>query len=104
MEVQSFSSLNIKIGEENEVFVGKKKDMEDVIDQPIVILDYKVKPSIYADKYDRCLHLQIEMDGKKCVVFSGSKYLIMQIEQVAKEQLPLSTVIKKQQNRSLIFT
>lgn len=80
--------------------------MEDVLDQPIIIHDYKVMPSKYAEKYsnDKCLWLQIEMDGRKCVCFSSSKYLMMQLDQVSKDQLPRSTVIKKQPNKSLMFT
>ena len=106
MQTPTFSSLNITIGGENGGFVGKKKDMDEVIDQPIIIHDFTIQPSKFPEKYanDKCLWLQIEMEGEKCVCFSSSKYLMMQLEQVSKDQLPRSTVIKKQQNRSLMFT
>ena len=104
MAIKTFSSLNITIAPENEVFTGKKKDMEDIIDQPIVILDYRIVPSKFPEKaFDRCLHLQIEIDGKKHVAFSGSKNLVLHIEQVQRQDLPIATTIVKR-DKKLMFT
>lgn len=100
--MKKFSDLNITI--DNETFTGKKKDMEDILDQEILIHDYKILPSKFPDKaYDRCLHLQISIDGKMHVVFSGSKNLVLNIEQVSKTDLPIQTTIIKK-DKKLIFT
>lgn len=87
------------------MFTGKKKDMDEVVDQQIILHDFKIMPSQYAEKYknDKCLMMQIEMDGRKYVCFSGSKYLQMQLAQVTREQLPRSTVIKRI-DKKLFFT
>ena len=100
--MKKFGELGIQI--DNGSFVGKKKDMEDVIGQPIEVHDYKIVPSKFKEKaYDRCLWMQIIMDGKKCVVFSGSKNLVLQIEAVGKENLPIMTTIVKE-DKKLVFT
>jgi hypothetical protein len=78
--------------------------MEDILDQQIIIHDYRIVPSKFPDKaYDRCLHLQIELDGKKFVAFSGSKNLVVHIEQVQREDLPIETTIVKK-DKKLMFT
>jgi len=90
--VQKFSDLNIKV--ENEAFVGKKIDKDDVFDQQIIIHDYRIVEAKYRDKgCTKCLHLQIEIEGRKRVVFFTSNNLIRQIEQVSKADLPRQTVI-----------
>jgi len=90
--VKKFSELNIKV--ENEAFVGKKIDKEDVFDQQIILHDYRVVKAKYQDKgCTQCLHLQISIEGKMRVVFFTSNNLIRQIEQVSKEDLPRETVI-----------
>jgi len=43
------------------------------------------------------------MADKMYVAFSGSKYLVMNMEQVHKSQLPIATVIRKQDKR-FVFT
>lgn len=104
MQIKKFSDLNITISPENDVFTGKKKDIEDVLDQEIWIHDYKIVPSKFPEKaYDKCLHLQISIDGKKFVLFSGSKNLILHIEQVQRLDLPISTTIVKR-DKKLLFT
>jgi hypothetical protein len=78
--------------------------MEDILDQEIVIHDYKVVPSKYPDKaYDRCLHMQISIDQKKHVLFSGSKNLVLHLEQVPRCNLPIATTIIKR-DKKLMFT
>jgi len=90
--VKKFSDLGIKV--ENTAFVGKKIDKDDVFDQEIVLHDYRVVEAKYKkDGCTHCLHLQIEIEGKMRVVFFTSNNMIRQIEQVAKEDLPRSTVI-----------
>lgn len=76
-----------------------------MIGQQIIVHDYKMRESKYKEKYnnEQCLMLQIEMEGKKWVLFSASRYLQMQIEQVGRDRLPMATTIKKQ-DKKLFFT
>lgn len=97
--MKKFSDLNIS-NDEDEVFVGKKMDMEDVLGQQIEIHDFKILPSKYPDSgYHLCLHMQIKVDNKFYVAFSGSKYLVRTMEKVNKDDLPWETTIKKKDKR-----
>lgn len=92
--MKKFSDLNIK--NEDGPFVGKKKDMEDLFDHLMEIHDFRIMPAKYPDKgYHLCLHLQIKMDGKLWVAFSGSKNLVKAMEQVNKDDLPIEVTIRK---------
>jgi len=48
-----------------------------------------------APRYEsgKCLHLQIELDGEKKIVFTESDVLISTIEKVSKDDLPISCQI-----------
>jgi hypothetical protein len=84
---------------------GKKIPIRDVFDKKIIVLNYRIKPSRYADSNnDNCLTLQFTFEGEseRRVVFSGSRFLIDVIEQ-CKSRLPFETVIKKE-GKNFIFT
>lgn len=76
-------------------FVGDKISINRVINKSIIIHEYKIEPSKFNDQ---CLHLQIDVDGDKRVLFLGSKNLINTIEQIPKEKFPIETTIIKDNN------
>ena len=97
-----FSELGIT--SKVETFVGKKISPRKIIDEDIKIFSYKIKPSRYPEKGNgKCLCLQIEYEGEKRVVFTGSVFLMDLIEQVPKEKFPLDTKIIEE-NQTYVFS
>ncbi len=74
---------------------GEKRKIEDIINQEILVLQYKVQNSRF-DKNNspHCLMMQFELKGLKCVLFTGSNVLIDQIKRYEGE-LPFYTTMKK---------
>src|SRR5689334_17012044 len=87
----NFSDLNIKPNITS--FVGDKIKVKSLLNQPITILDHKIGPSKAKPGTD-LLTLQIEKNGDKRVVFTGSSVLMDQIKRVPKDKFPLVTTIK----------
>ena len=79
--------------EETKVFDGDKKKIENVLNQEILIIDFKVKSSkhkqgsLYAT-------IQFKIEGTNHIVFTGSGVLIDQLEKY-KDSMPFYTTIKK---------
>ena len=79
--------------EESRPFDGDKKKIEDILNQEILIIDFKVKASkqkqgsLYAT-------IQFKTDDISYIVFTGSGVLIDQIEKY-KDNIPFHTTIKK---------
>lgn len=90
--MKNFSDFKIKPVIEN--FVGEKIATSKLLDKEIVIKDYKVLPSKFADRGER-LDIQIEYKDEDRIVFTGGKYLIQTIQQIAKEDFPFKTKIIK---------
>lgn len=80
-------------------FEGEKIRIDRILNREIVIYDFKIVTSKYPDKGEMCLHLQIAIDDKKHIVFSGSKVLQSLIEQVDKKDFPFETTIIKDNQR-----
>ena len=79
--------------EETKVFDGDKKKIEDILNQEILVLDFKVKNS---KKRQDSLYATIhfKMNDINHIVFTGSSILISQLEKY-KDNLPFYTVLKK---------
>lgn len=77
---------------------GKKISLEEVLDKEIIILNFRVKNTKYADaKNPDCLTVQFTFEDKpdeRRVFFTGSSVLTRQLEQY-KEKLPFISVIKR---------
>ncbi len=100
--MKSFSEFNIK--PKHGRFVGEKIKMYNVLNRPIIVHDYKINESKFRDNGNgKCLYLQIELEDKKRVLFTGSKVLTNMIKQVPREELPFQTVITKE-GESFQFT
>jgi len=88
-EIHSFSDF----AEMRHILAGKKKRIEEILNKPITVRGYKVIPS-KQNSGGQCLHLQFEMDGELCVMFSGSVVLIDQCEKYG-AQIPFNAQIIK---------
>lgn len=74
---------------------GDKIKIDEIINREIIVIAYNISNSKYKDSNScKCLKLQIKLDDKKYVVFTGSMILIDQIEKY-KEHIPFLTTISK---------
>lgn len=79
--------------EESKVFDGDKKRIEDILNQEILILDFKVKVS--KKKQDTLyVTIQFKVGEIYYIVFTGSGVLMNQLEKY-KDSIPFYTTIKK---------
>ncbi len=72
---------------------GNKKRLEEILNKPIVILDFRLSKSNKRENSE-CLQIQFLCDGDVFVLFTGSVVLIDQIKSV-KDKLPLKTTVIK---------
>jgi len=74
---------------------GDKIKIEEVLNTEIIILNYSIKSSNYKkNKSGDYLTLQIEIDSKRKILFTGSDVLIQQLKDYGKE-IPFTATIKK---------
>lgn len=96
-----FSDFNIKVN--TSTFIGDKIPVAKLFNVEISVLNYKIEDS--KKKEDtKCLTLQIEKDGVKRIVFTGSTTLIEQIKQVPSDKFPFTTKIVMGDNDRYEFT
>lgn len=95
-----FSDLGI----ETEVmhFAGKSIKIDEILNVPILVHAFKIEPSKKKLNSDY-LTLQIEIDDRKRVVFTGATILIQVIKKVPTDKFPFTTTIVKR-NEYLEFT
>jgi len=92
--MKKFSDFNIKAPED--VFVGDKIKISKILNREITIYQFKIDKSKYPkNKSGEVMTLQIEINNEKHIVFTGSDYLINQIQQVNKEDFPFLATIEK---------
>ena len=72
---------------------GKKKRLEEILDKPISVVDFRITKSNKRENSD-CLQIQFLLDGEVYIFFTGSVVLIDQIQAV-KEKLPFKSTIVK---------
>ena len=90
--MKRFSDLNIITHADS--FVGEKIKISKILNRDIVIIGFRIEESKYPkNKTGKCLHLQIELDGVKKIIFTGSDVLINTILQVKKEDMPIACQI-----------
>lgn len=80
-------------------FTGDKIKIDRILNREIVVHDYKIEKSKFEKASGKCLHLQIELNNTRHVIFSGSIYLMDQIEQIPRDKLPFKTIIIKENER-----
>lgn len=72
---------------------GEKIKLDNILGKELVVKDYRIAKSKYEGKGNYTT-IQIELDGKTNVVFTGSEVLASQCEKY-KEEMPFVTIIKK---------
>ena len=93
--MNQFKDFNIK--PKSNRFVGDKIKMLKVLNQEIIVHNYKLNDSKFKNSNsEKCLHIQIELKGEKFVLFTGSKVLAETIQQVPEENMPFVTTITKE--------
>lgn len=93
--MKKFSEFGIK--PPNNTFSGEKIKISKILNRNIMVLNFKIDDSKYQkNKSGKCMCLQIEIDGSKRVVFTGSDVLMNMIRQVSKEYFPFECTIIKE--------
>ncbi|MFN4249292.1 MAG: hypothetical protein ACK4EY_16310 [Flavipsychrobacter sp.] len=86
-------------------FTGEKIKIDRIINKSISVHDFKIEESKFNDKGNgKCLYMQIEVDGAKRVVFTGSTVLMEILQKVDKSHLPFQTIIEKDNDGRFFFT
>lgn len=90
--MRNFSDLGVTI---TRTFTGDRIRINKVENLDIVVKDYKIQQSkIQNDKDNgRCLYLHIELNGEDRVLWGNYKFLIEQISQIKKEDMPFKARI-----------
>ncbi len=101
LPAKKFKDFNIKPIVNN--FIGEKIKINKVLNKEIKILDYRIQNSKFDKVNNMCLHLQIEMNDVKHILFTGSTILIQMIEKVDKDDFPFTTTIIEE-NEHFEFT
>jgi len=86
----NFKDFNIKPKPLN--FVGDKIQMAKIFNFEIKVFYYKIEESTKKEN-TKCLTIQIEKQGVKRIIFTGSTTLMEQIERVPKDKFPFNTKI-----------
>ena len=74
-------------------FAEEKIAIDDIIGQPIIVLEYYVQKSNFKDSIDKeRMTMLIEIGGARRVVFTKSEVLIRQMRQY-ESHLPFETII-----------
>jgi ribosomal protein L31 len=97
--MKQFSQFGIKPKQQG--FIGDKIKLTKILNREIIVHQFKIEQSKYKD--GKCLHLQIEVNENKHVLFTGSKTLIDMILEVPKENFPFKTTIVTE-NEIPLFT
>lgn len=98
---QIFNFSEFGIAPKRDHFIGEKIKIMKVLNQEIIVHDFKVKESKY-DNWGDVMHLQLEFKEELHVLFTGSKVLMKQIKEVPKDKFPFRTIIVKQ-GESFVF-
>lgn len=88
----------------NQPFTGEKIEIFNVLNKEIIVMDHKIEDSKYPEKGNgKRLTLQVEVDGKERVIFTGSVILQDLIKKVPAASFPFTATIIKE-NKGYKFT
>lgn len=94
-KIKSFSDLGVA---EPKIlsFIGDKISVKKILDKEITVFHYKIVDSKFTDKGNgKCLNMQIEFNGEKRLVRTGSIFLQETIKLVPEHNFPFTTIIKE---------
>lgn len=80
--------------EEDQGIDGDRIAIENALNKEIVVKKYRLNKSKFNRGSGKCLTIQLELNGKTNVIFTGSEVLIKQCEKY-KDKMPFITQIKK---------
>lgn len=93
--MKNFSDLGVKNSFKN--FIGDKIKVSEILNLDIIVYDFKIRESKFQYENAReCLWLQIELNGKKRVLFTGSRVLTETIKLIEEGSFPFQTVITRE--------
>eukprot|EP01037_Dinobryon_pediforme_P011467 gene11467-11560_t len=85
--MMTFSELGVK----SKNLTGDKITIEEILDKPIKVFDYRVAESKYSR--NNYLMIEIEFEGQKRVIISGSNVLLEDIEKIPKDGFPFCAAL-----------
>lgn len=89
--MQHFSEF----AEEDQPLDGEKRRIDELLNMELVVTGERIRESKYKDEgRRRYMTLQVEIDNKRYVAFTGSTVLINQIEKY-RHHIPFVATIKK---------
>ena len=91
--MKSFKDFNIK--PKLSTFTGDKIKIDKVLNIEIIVHAFKIEDS-KKKQGTKLLTLQIEKQGTRHVIFTGSTVLMQTVQEVPKDGFPFSTKIIKQ--------
>lgn len=96
--MKSFKDLGIVIPEPT--MQGPKISIHQILNTDVKVLHYQIVDSKYPEKGNgKCLHLQLEVDGIKRVLFIGSMVLMDVVQKISTDSFPFVTKIVKRNER-----
>jgi len=98
-KINRFKDLGIEV--DTKAFSGEKINIMRVLNQDIVIEDFRITPSKFEGKGD-CLTLQIQYEDRQRVIFVGSNPLMEIIKQIPRSKFPIQTQIVKENGRYIL--
>lgn len=104
-QLKSFKDFHIKT--ETKGLEGDKIKISKLFDREITVERFRLEPSKYPGKgnSDKCLWMQILLNGNRHVVFTGSSVLTEKIKQIPDDGFPFTTtIVKNPQTEHFDFT
>ncbi len=96
--MNEFKSFGIKPPEQT--FIGDKIEIYKILNKKITVNHFSIDISKFTEKGNGMrLTMQIEVDGVKRVIFTGSTTLQEMIKKVPTENFPFTTIITKENDR-----
>lgn len=99
--MRNFQELGIE--ESPKGFIGNKIEVDDLLNKSIIVHRFEIRPSKYDKGTGKCLYMQIEVDEKNRVVFTGSRRLMETIQKINESDFPFKTTIIKK-DKSFLFS
>lgn len=101
-QMTNFKDLNIK--PTTSALIGDRIEMMDLLGIQVQVKDYSIVPSKYQDRGNgKCLRLELKVNDKDRLLFTGSGVLMELVEKIPKDRFPVTTTIVKK-NRRFEFT
>jgi len=94
--IKTFKDFGIEV--DTKAFSGDKINIFSILNQDVIIEDYKISPSKFEKKGD-CLTMQIQYEGRQRVVFVTGTLLQEILRKIPKDGFPFRTQITKENGK-----